>query len=143
MHPVCGGVCQGRMQGVSCSGCSCPVLFILLVSILPVFLKREVFTAATTGKGQENRWIVIGYHSNLITWSDGNSLPHAIVPSLGGKTMAEAERAKWRLCAQSHLILCDPMDCSLPGSSGHRILQARILEWVAITFSRGSSRPGD
>ena len=36
---------------------------------------------------------------------------------------------------------CDPMDCSLPGSSVHRILQARILEWVAISFSRGSSQP--
>ena len=36
---------------------------------------------------------------------------------------------------------CDPMDCSLPGSSVHGILQARILEWVAISFSRGSSQP--
>ena len=35
--------------------------------------------------------------------------------------------------------LCDPMDCSLPGSSVHGILQERILEWVAISFSRGSS----
>ena len=35
--------------------------------------------------------------------------------------------------------LCDPMDCSLPGSSVHGILQARILEWIAIPFSRGSS----
>ena len=33
--------------------------------------------------------------------------------------------------------LCHPMDCSLPGSSVHQILQARILEWVAISFSRG------
>ena len=41
------------------------------------------------------------------------------------------------LVAQSCLTLCDPMDCSLPGSSVHGILQARILEWVA--FSRGSS----
>ena len=39
--------------------------------------------------------------------------------------------------------LCDPMDCSPPGSSVHRILQARILEGVAISFSRGSSRPKD
>ena len=39
--------------------------------------------------------------------------------------------------------LCDPMDCSLPSSSIHGILQARILEWVAISFSRGSSRPRD
>ena len=33
------------------------------------------------------------------------------------------------------------MDCSLPGSSVHRIFQARVLEWVAISFSRGSSQP--
>ena len=40
---------------------------------------------------------------------------------------------------QSCPTLCDPMDCSPPGSSVHGILQARILEWVAISFSRGSS----
>ena len=39
--------------------------------------------------------------------------------------------------------LCDPMDCILPGSSVHRILQARILQWVAISFSWGSSRCRD
>ena len=39
------------------------------------------------------------------------------------------------------VTLCDPMDCSPPGSSAHGILQARILEWVAIPFSRGSSQP--
>ena len=43
----------------------------------------------------------------------------------------------------SCLTLCDPMDCSPPGSSVHGILQARILEWVAIFFSRGSSPPRD
>ena len=41
------------------------------------------------------------------------------------------------------LTLCSPRDCSPPGSSVHGILQARILEWVAITSSRGSSQPGD
>ena len=39
--------------------------------------------------------------------------------------------------------LCDPMDCSLPGSSVHGILQARILKWIAISFSRVPSRPRD
>ena len=39
--------------------------------------------------------------------------------------------------------LCDPMDCSLPGSSVHGIFQASVLEWVAISFSRGSSWPGN
>ena len=43
--------------------------------------------------------------------------------------------------AQSCPTLCDPMDCSLPGSSVHGILQERVLEWVAISFSRGSSQP--
>jgi len=41
--------------------------------------------------------------------------------------------------AQSCPTLCDPMDCSLPGFSVHRIFQARVPEWVAISFSRGSS----
>ena len=45
--------------------------------------------------------------------------------------------------AQSCPTLCDPMDCNLPGFSVHGILQARILEWVTISFSRGSSRPRD
>ena len=45
--------------------------------------------------------------------------------------------------AQSCLTLCNPMDCSLLGSSIHGIFQARILEWVAISFSRGSSQPRD
>ena len=45
------------------------------------------------------------------------------------------------LVAQSYPTLCEPMDCSPPGSSAHGIFQARILEWVAISFSRGSSQP--
>jgi len=45
--------------------------------------------------------------------------------------------------AQSYLTLCHPMDCSLLGSSVHGIFQARILEWVAISFSTGSSQPRD
>ena len=43
----------------------------------------------------------------------------------------------------SRVWLYDPMDCSPPGSSVHGILQTRILQWVAIPFSRGSSQPRD
>ena len=51
-------------------------------------------------------------------------------------------------CMHPHLLscvqlLCDPMDYSPPGSSAHVILQARILEWIAIFSSRGSSQPRD
>ena len=45
--------------------------------------------------------------------------------------------------AQSCPTLCDPLVCSPQGSSVRGILQARILEWVAISFSRGSSQPRD
>ena len=41
------------------------------------------------------------------------------------------------------MTLCDPMDCSLPGSSVYEILQARILKWVTILFSRESFQPRD
>ena len=47
------------------------------------------------------------------------------------------------LVGQSCPTFCDPIDCSPPGSSVHVTSQARILEWVAIPFSRGSSPPRD
>ena len=53
----------------------------------------------------------------------------------------ESERKKVK--SLSRVQLCDPVDCSLPGSSLHGILQAGILEWVAISFSRGSAQPRD
>ena len=49
----------------------------------------------------------------------------------------------WCLVAKSCLTRCNPMDCSLPGSSVREISQARIQEWVAISFSKGSSQPRD
>ena len=60
-----------------------------------------------------------------------------LVPS--GKLMSESESESE--VAQSCPTLCDPMDCSLSGSSVHGIFQARMLEWIAISFSRGSSQP--
>ena len=47
------------------------------------------------------------------------------------------------LVTQSCPTCCDPMDCSLPGSSVHGIPQARILEWIPMISSRGSSQPRD
>ena len=56
--------------------------------------------------------------------------------------MVFSEALVW-LAAQSRLTLYNLMDCSLPSSSVHGMLQAKILEWVAIPFSRGSSQPRD
>ena len=47
------------------------------------------------------------------------------------------------MCVQSCLTLCDPVDCYLPGSSVHGISQKRTLEWIAVSYSRGLSRPRD
>jgi len=54
---------------------------------------------------------------------------------LDGVKILESESEVAQLC----LTLCDPMDCSLLDSSVHGIFQTRVLEWVTISFSRGSS----
>ena len=59
--------------------------------------------------------------------------------SLGVQNEAESESE----IVQSCPTLCHPMDDNLPGSAVHGIFQARILEWAAISFSRGSSQPRD
>ena len=66
-----------------------------------------------------------------MTWPKYWSFSFSIIPS------------KEIPVAQSCPTLCDPVDCSRPGSSAHGILQARILEWVTISFSRVSSQPRD
>ena len=45
-----------------------------------------------------------------------------------------------KACAQSFSKLCDPMNCSAPGSSVHEIFLARVLEWIAISFSGGKKK---
>ena len=62
--------------------------------------------------------------------------------SFTGKKERKKERKKEKKIAQSCPTLFDPMDCSLPGSSVHGIFQARILEWVAISFSGDLPNPG-
>ena len=63
-------------------------------------------------------------------WLSGEALQVAVK-----KRESESESEVAQLCP----TLCDPMDCSLPGSSVHGIFQAIVLEWIAISFSRGSS----
>ena len=62
-------------------------------------------------------------------------LPVLVSKSVSGESLSES-LVKWSEVVQSCPALWDPMDCSLPGSSLHGILQARVLEWVAISSSR-------
>ena len=82
--------------------------------------------------------------SNLITFFISYlAYPNLkIIPTLTLRYACLSDMLKV-LVAQLCLTLCSPMDCSPPGSSVHRILQARILEWVATSPSRGSSQPRD
>ena len=91
-------------------------------------------------------WIMKHLSKNLwrVAWSS-ESLSLHLLAQLWGYflvfyTFCESE---WVKFDQSCLTVCDPMDHSLPGSFVHGILKARILEWVAIPFSSGTSQPRD
>ena len=75
--------------------------------------------------------------------SQGQLQAQGCTPFDGLGSVVNVNGAVLCLVTQSCLTLCNSMDCSLPGSSVHGILQARLLEWVAISFSRGSSQPRD
>ena len=75
-------------------------------------------------------------------WEEAKTPTKAKVWRWKSKSCASLSFA-YVLITQSCLTLCDLVDCSLPGSSVQGILQVRILEWVTIPFSRGSSWPRD
>ena len=78
------------------------------------------------------------YFRNHTLWNTGKLLYHC-----HSECVIYWGDGKWQVFPQSCLILCDPMDGSRPGFSVHGVLQARILEWVAMPSSRGSSWPRD
>ena len=87
-------------------------------------------------------WVAISFSRGSSGTREWNCLLHCRwILYCWAITPVQSEKWKW-----SHSIMSDslrPVDCSPPGSSVHEILQARILDWVAISFSRGSSRPRD
>ena len=89
-------------------------------------------------------------HSSVLAWRIPGTGEPGGLPSMGSRRvghdwsdLAVAAWLVWMLVAQSCLTLCDPMDCTLPGFSVHGISQARTLEWVAFSYSRGFSWPRD
>ena len=91
---------------------------------------------------------VHGIHQARINISKSPGFIWSIRGSLWPWGWRMGDSDTWSIEFFSHLFLyarrlCDTMNCSLPGSSVHGIFQARIREWVAISFSRGSSRPRD
>ena len=85
-----------------------------------------------------------GLSEEVWPWAEegvvNNSSKSFLCPDLASRLAPERDAQEQ---AQLCLTLCDPMDCTPPGSCVHGILQARRLEWVAMPSSRGSSRPRD
>ena len=99
------------------------------------------FPGKSTGEGchcllQHVHTTVHKINNKVLLFSTGNYIQYW---ELIIRKKSESESEVAQLC----LTLCDPVDCSLPGSSLHGILQARILEWVAISFFMGSSQARD
>ena len=81
--------------------------------------------------------------TNFLYYKDGFQTHSTISAIKTTNTSLDVITSSEGVSAQPCLTLCEPMDCSLPGSSVHGILQERILEWVAMSSSRGSSQPRD
>ena len=102
---------------------------------------RSLVKASWLVKGglKSQWWWALGISRWSVTWNIANTFSHSSwsLLSIGGVYVFS------RSVVQSCPALCNPMGCSPLGSSVHGILQARILEWVAISTSSGSSRPRD
>ena len=96
----------------------------------------------------DKQWI--GTYSLALNWNQASTLFRFLIPiifllsgtSLLTPIVYSVPFFFFLYCvthAQLCMTLCDPMDCSLPGSYVHGIFQAKILEWVAISYFRGSS----
>ena len=117
------GVCPGYWGGLG----DLPTPLVVWCAVgMP---KYAVFTSHTLFLLQASQKWQLGFWSLCIFCPEFAPTAHACVHGC--------------LDTQSCPTLCDPLGCSPPGSSVHGILQARILEWVAMPSSRGSSRPGN
>ena len=108
------------------------------IAVIPLFFSRLVVESRRVelwGKSSEGIWNCVAQWFSTFFFS---ALTHA--------EKIYMKNACWCFCclvAELCLTLCDPMDSNLSGSSVHGMFQERILEWVAISFSRGSSQPRD
>ena len=122
---------------------SCPTLSDPMNCSLPGSSVHGIFQARVL------EWVAIAFSNNLLSSSSFQIWPGEQTGFLGSPTgvlpFGNGRLTLWprMLVTQLCLTLCDPMDYSPPGSSVHEILQARILKWIAIPFSRVSSWPRD
>ena len=112
-------------------------------NVCPLHWEHRVLTTGWPGKSLETI-----FPKGRVRQKEASTKPvplrnHVLSPGDRGGWESKLGEVKWSEVAQSCPTLCNPMDCSLPGSSVPGILQAGILEWVAISFSRRSPQPRD
>ena len=116
------------------------------MGILQARILEWVAMPSSRGSSQPSNWTQVSRIACrfFTVWATRGVLRKYLIINLEkGSRLGIINNAYWSEVAQPCLTLCGPMDCSPPGSSVHGIFQARILEWVAISFSRGSSQPRD
>ena len=91
----------------------------------------------------KDRLYSAGSYINIVSWQLQSAGSQSRTRLSNRAELIQENNLKKNMCAQSHLIPGDLMDHRSPGSSFQGIFQARTLEWVAISSSRGSSRPRD
>ena len=132
---------------------SCPLHQELLVALeLKVLWPLHVQHLASCGRAGQHQLYVScrspRVSSKVLYWVSLHFLEHFIPIILSYVQNKNLAQEPWVSESESELSqscpkLCDPMDCNLPGSSIHGIFQARILQWVAFSYSRESSPPTD
>ena len=108
-------------------------LYFLIKLILGISLVVQWLRLSVSNAGAQLWSLVRKIDSTCYNWK---------IPHVSTKTQ-ESQINQSSSVAQSRPTLCDPMDCNSPSSSIHGIIQARILEWVTMPISRGSSQPKD
>ena len=103
---------------------------------------------STAGSSYATKMMLLSHGNVILLKEKGGireSIPRQVDKKFGGprRERSRALKDEMVLVAESCPTLCNPMECSPAGFSVHGILQARMLEWVAISISRGSSKPGD
>ena len=124
-----------------------PCLLVIMPLQKPLPLKVGYTRSCTSNEENRANMMLLSRLSGKDSFCLEYSLIFLLRRKLTATLWATLKKGPWKksesLVAQLCPSLCDPMDCRLPGSSVHGIFQARVLEWVAISFSRRSSRPSN
>ena len=118
---------------------------VILASLTPLSISTSIIFTPTPNEPDLLPSHSLPHSHSWVCWKVSLNQENCFQPTFTHDQQAQTQHcpAKKLKVTQSSPTLCNPMDYSPPGSSAHGICQARILEWIATPFSRGSSQPRD